>query len=302
MSTDYMAKVLAFDGQVKASALVATNTIQEAHERHDTWSASTAALGRTMIGTLLMASSLKGEDRLSVQLNGNGLGGKLFADANGKGEVRGYIDNPHVSLPLNEHGKLDVRAVVGTQGAMTVIKDLGMREPFSGQVPIVDGELGVDFTYYMAVSEQINGAVGLSVLVDTDESVKAAGGFMIQLLPGATEETIVEIEKRIAAIPQVSALIDQQESPEQLLERLLGKENIQPLETMPITFNCPCTRDKFDQGLMSIGEGELRHLIEQDHGAEIVCHFCGDVFHYSDQDLEQLIETIHQKREENDEE
>lgn len=290
--TDHLLKVLAFNDEVKAVAMVATDTVAEAQRRHDTWSAATAALGRTLIGTQLLASSLKGEERITVQVNGDGPGGKIMAEANGKGEVRGYITNPHVSLPLNEKGKLDVRGVVGTNGTLTVIKDLQMREPFSGQVPIIDGELGMDFTYYLAVSEQINGAVGVSVLVNPDESVRAAGGFMIQLLPGASEETINEIERRISEMPLVSKLIDQQEQPLDLLNRLLGAENIRVLEEMPVQFKCNCTRERFSAGLLSIGIDDLQHLIDEDHGAEVECHFCGEKYQFSEADLQALIDEI----------
>lgn len=295
---DHLVKVLAFQDEVKATAMVATNTVAQAQKRHDTWSAATAALGRTMIGTQLLASSLKGNEKITVQINGDGPGGKIMADANGEGKMRGYITHPHVSLPLNEQGKLDVRGVVGTNGTLTVIKDLQMREPFSGQVPLVDGELGVDFTYYLAVSEQINGAVGVSVLVNPDESVRAAGGFMIQLLPGASEETIAEIERRIQEMPLVSQLIDQQETPLNLLERLLGKENIKVLEEMPVEFYCSCSREKFSAGLLSIGAEDLQHLIDEDHGAEVVCHFCGEHYHFSQEDLEALIDEIHRQKNE----
>lgn len=297
---DTLLKVLAFNDEVKAVAMVATDAIAEAQRRHDTWSSATAALGRTIIGTQLLASSLKGDERITVQVNGDGPGGKIMADANGRGEMRGYITNPHVSLELNDKGKLDVRGVVGTNGTITVIKDLNMREPFSGQVPIVDGELGMDFTYYLAVSEQINGAVGVSVLVNPDETVCAAGGFMIQLLPGASEATISEIERRISEIPMVSKLIEQQEQPRDILNRLLGSENIRVLEEMPVKFHCPCTRERFSAGLMSIGVDDLQHLIDEDHGAEVVCHFCGEKFHFDEAELQSLIDEIKAKREEAD--
>lgn len=297
---DTLLKVLAFNDEVKAVAMVATDAIAEAQRRHDTWSSATAALGRTIIGTQLLASSLKGDERITVQVNGDGPGGKIMADANGRGEMRGYITNPHVSLELNDKGKLDVRGVVGTNGTITVIKDLNMREPFSGQVPIVDGELGMDFTYYLAVSEQINGAVGVSVLVNPDETVCAAGGFMIQLLPGASEATISEIERRISEIPMVSKLIEQQEQPRDILNRLLGSENIRVLEEMPVKFHCPCTRERFSAGLMSIGVDDLQHLIDEDHGAEVVCHFCGEKFHFDEAELQGLIDEINAKREEAD--
>lgn len=294
---DTLLKVLAFNDEVKAVAMVATDAIAEAQRRHDTWSSATAALGRTIIGTQLLASSLKGDERITVQVNGDGPGGKIMADANGRGEMRGYITNPHVSLELNDKGKLDVRGVVGTNGTITVIKDLNMREPFSGQVPIVDGELGMDFTYYLAVSEQINGAVGVSVLVNPDETVRAAGGFMIQLLPSASEATISEIERRISEIPMVSKLIDQQEQPRDILNRLLGEENIRVLEEMPVKFHCGCTRERFSAGLMSIGVDDLQHLIDEDHGAEVVCHFCGEKYHFDEEELQGLIDEIKAKRE-----
>ena len=297
---DTLLKVLAFNDEVKAVAMVATDAIAEAQRRHDTWSSATAALGRTIIGTQLLASSLKGDERITVQVNGDGPGGKIMADANGRGEMRGYITNPHVSLELNDKGKLDVRGVVGTNGSITVIKDLNMREPFSGQVPIVDGELGMDFTYYLAVSEQINGAVGVSVLVNPDETVCAAGGFMIQLLPGASEATISEIERRISEIPMVSKLIEQQEQPRDILNRLLGEENIRELEEMPVKFHCPCTRERFSAGLMSIGVEDLQHLIDEDHGAEVVCHFCGEKFHFDEAELQGLIDEIKANRKDAD--
>ena len=297
---DTLLKVLAFNDEVKAVAMVATDAIAEAQRRHDTWSSATAALGRTIIGTQLLASSLKGDERITVQVNGDGPGGKIMADANGRGEMRGYITNPHVSLELNDKGKLDVRGVVGTNGSITVIKDLNMREPFSGQVPIVDGELGMDFTYYLAVSEQINGAVGVSVLVNPDETVRAAGGFMIQLLPGASEATISEIERRISEIPMVSKLIEQQEQPRDVLNRLLGEENIRELEEMPVKFHCPCTRERFSAGLMSIGVDDLQHLIDEDHGAEVVCHFCGEKFHFDEAELQGLIDEIKANRKDAD--
>ena len=195
--SDYLVKALAYEGFVRAYAVNATETIAEAQQRHDTWNTSSAALGRTMIGALMLGATLKGEDKMTVKVEGNGPAGAIVVDSNGKGEVKGYIKNPQISLPLNEIGKIDVRGAVGTEGMFTVIKDLGLKEPFSGQTPIVSGEIGEDFTYYLAVSEQIPSAVGVSVLVDTDDSIKTAGGFMIQIMPGASEEIIDKIEERL---------------------------------------------------------------------------------------------------------
>ncbi|EOH94583.1 chaperonin [Enterococcus haemoperoxidus ATCC BAA-382] len=282
---DYLVKALCYEGSIRAYAVCATNTISEAQKRHDTWSSSTAALGRTMVGALLLGATLKGEDKLTVKVQGNGPAGSIIVDSDGSGNTKGYIKNPHVSLTLNESGKIDVRGAVGTEGIFTVIKDLGLKETFSGQTPIVSGEIGEDFTYFMAVSEQIPSAIGLSVLVDTDESVKAAGGFMIQVMPGADEKTIDFIEQRLQEVPMISRLIDEGESPEGILERLLGKDQIDILEKMPVQFECNCSKEKFGTAIIAVGLDEINAMIEEDHGAEAVCQFCGNKYHYSEEDL-----------------
>ncbi|MGP6139202.1 MULTISPECIES: Hsp33 family molecular chaperone HslO [unclassified Jeotgalibaca] len=288
--SDYLIKGLAYEGQFRVYALDATETVAEAQRRHDTWSASSAALGRTMVGSLLVATTgLKGDQKMTVIINGNGLGGRIIADANGSGNVKAYIQNPHVSLPLNENGKLDVRAVVGTEGTMTVIKDLGLKEPFSGQVPIVSGELGEDFTYYMANSEQIPSAVGLSVLVDTDDSIKVAGGFMIQVMPDASDQAIASIEKNLADLPLVSRLMEKGAKPEDILHRIVGEENVHFIEKMPVQFKCDCSHERFKNGLAAIGKEELQVIIEEDHGAEVVCQFCETKYNYSEEELTELL-------------
>ncbi|EOL44630.1 MULTISPECIES: Hsp33 family molecular chaperone HslO [Enterococcus] len=285
---DYLVKALCYEGSIRAYAVCATNTISEAQKRHDTWSSSTAALGRTMVGALLLGATLKGDDKLTVKVQGNGPAGGIVVDSDGSGNTKGYIKNPHVSLTLNESGKIDVRGAVGTEGIFTVIKDLGLKETFSGQTPIVSGEIGEDFTYFMAVSEQIPSAIGLSVLVDTDESVKAAGGFMIQVMPGADEKTIDFIEQRLQEVPMISRLIDEGESPEGILERLLGKDEIEILEKMPVQFKCNCSKEKFGTAIIAVGLDEINAMIEEDHGAEAVCQFCGNKYHYSEEDLIEL--------------
>ncbi|MCA5013851.1 MULTISPECIES: Hsp33 family molecular chaperone HslO [unclassified Enterococcus] len=282
---DYLVKALCYEGSIRAYAVCATNTISEAQERHDTWSSSTAALGRTMVGALLLGATLKGDDKLTVKVQGNGPAGSIVVDSDGSGNTKGYIKNPHVSLTLNESGKIDVRGAVGTEGVFTVIKDLGLKETFSGQTPIVSGEIGEDFTYFMAVSEQIPSAIGLSVLVDTDEHVRAAGGFMIQVMPGADEKTIDFIEQRLQEVPMISRLIDEGESPEGILERLLGKDEIEILEKMPVQFKCNCSKEKFGTAIIAVGLDEINAMIEEDHGAEAVCQFCGNKYHYSEEDL-----------------
>lgn len=286
--TDYLLKSLGYNGEVRVYAVDATEAIAEAQRRHETWSAASAALGRTMIGGILLGATLKGEEKMTVKVEGNGPAGHIVVDSNGKGEVKGYIANPKISLPLNEAGKLDVRGAVGTEGTLTVTKDLGMKEAFSGQVPLVSGELGEDFTYYMATSEQTPSAIGLGVLVDTDDSIKAAGGFMIQIMPGATDETITALETQLASIPMISQLLENGENPEGILDCLMGKGNVKVLEKLPVSFKCDCSKERFATAIIALGEDEINSMIEEDQGAEASCHFCGNKYHYDVADLESL--------------
>ncbi|MEG3033289.1 MAG: Hsp33 family molecular chaperone HslO [Enterococcus sp.] len=268
----------------------ATQTVTEAQKRHDTWNTSSAALGRTLVGSLLLGGTLKGDDKLTVKVEGDGPAGAIIVDSNGHGDVKGYIKNPHLSLPLNEAGKIDVRGAVGTKGMFTVIKDLGLKEPFSGQTPIVSGELGEDFTYYLAVSEQIPSAVGLSVLVDTDDSIKTAGGFMLQMMPGATEEIVTAIETNLANMPKVSDLLDAGKKPEEILDTLLPDTDLMILEEKAVQFKCDCSKDKFAEAIIALGPDEIEAMIKEDHGAEAVCAFCGNKYEYSEADLTALMQ------------
>ncbi len=286
--SDYLLKSLGYNGEVRVYVVDATETVAEAQRRHETWSAASAALGRTMIGGILLGATLKGKEKMTVKVEGNGPAGHIIVDSNGKGEVKGYIANPRISLPLNEVGKLDVRGAVGTQGTLTVTKDLGMKEAFSGQVPLVSGELGEDFTYYMATSEQTPSAIGLSVLVDTDDSIKAAGGFMIQVMPDATDETITALENRLASIPMISQLMEKGENPESILDLLMGEGNVKILEKMPVSFKCECSKERFSTAIIALGEKEIESMIEEDQGAEASCHFCGNQYHFDVADLESL--------------
>lgn len=282
---DYLVKALAYDGFVRGYAVCATGVVSEAQRRHDTWNTASAALGRGLIGGLLLGSTLKGDDKLTVKIQGDGPAGGIIIDSNALGEVKGYIKNPHVSLPLNAQGKLDVRGAVGTQGIFTVIKDLGLREPFSGQTPIVSGELGEDFTYYLAVSEQIPSAVGLSVLVDPDDTIRSAGGFLLQIMPGASEEVITTIEKRLAELPRVSTQLDEGKTPEEILEALLIGTTVDILETVPVQFKCDCTKEKFGAAILTLGSREIQEMIDEDHGAEAVCSFCNNKYHFTEAEL-----------------
>ncbi|WP_062350118.1 Hsp33 family molecular chaperone HslO [Bacillus kwashiorkori] len=285
---DYLVKALGYNGQVRAYAVRSTETVKEAQRRHDTWATASAALGRSLTAGVMMGSMLKGEDRLTIKVEGNGPLGLILVDANAKGEVRGYVSNPHVHFDLNDAGKLDVKRAVGTKGTLTVVKDLGLKEQFSGQVPLVSGELGEDFTYYFASSEQVPSSVGVGVLVNPDHSVLAAGGFILQLLPGTSDELISEIESNLNSIRPISALIKDGLTPEEILTEILG-EQVKILEKMPVSFQCICSKERFASALISLGETELQEMINEDEQAEVQCHFCNEKYHYNKEELLELL-------------
>jgi molecular chaperone Hsp33 len=286
---DYLVKGLAFDGQVRAYAVRTTEAVAEAQRRHYTWPVASAALGRTMSAGIMMGAMLQGDDNLTIKVEGGGPIGVILVDSNAKGDVRGYVSNPHVHFDLNEQGKLDVRAAVGTEGMLSVVKDIGLRDFFTGQVPIVSGELGEDFTYYFAVSEQLPSSVGVGVLVNPDNSILAAGGFIIQLMPGAAEETIDEIERRLKEIPPVSKLIEKGLTPEELLEQVLGKENVTFLETIPVSFKCKCSKDRFGRAIISLGAEEIEDMIAKEGQAEAQCHFCNEKYVFDKAELTEMM-------------
>ena len=289
---DYLVKALAFNGEVRAYSVRSTNIVREAQERHDTWSNASAALGRTLTTGAMMGAMLKGEEKLTLKIEGNGPLGHILVDSNAKGEVRGYVANPHVQTELNQFGKIDVAKAVGTVGTVSVVKDIGMKEPFTGQVPIVSGELGEDFTYYFAVSEQTPSSVGVGVLVNPDHTILASGGFIIQILPGASDECITKIENRLKTIKPVSKLIEEGLTPEEILYEVLGKEEVRILETMDVKFQCQCSRERIEGALVSIGKQELQLILEEDGEAEVKCHFCNEAYHFSDEQLKELISQM----------
>lgn len=283
-----MVKALAYDGAVRAYAIKSTELVEEARRRHDTWATASAALGRTMTVSVMMGAMLKGDDKLTVKFEGNGPVGPIVADANAKGDVRGYITNPHVDFDLNEKGKLDVRRAVGTEGSLSIVKDLGLKEHFTGQVPIVSGEISEDFTYYFATSEQVPSAVGAGVLVNPDHTILAAGGFIIQVLPGATDEMIDQIERNIQEMPAISAMIEQGLSPEDMLDKIFGEDHVRVLESAPVRFKCSCSLDRIKDAIRGLGDEEIDQMIEEDGGAEATCHFCNEHYHLSKEELEEL--------------
>lgn len=287
--SDYLIKATAFDGTIRAYAAKTTETVEEARRRQDTWATATAALGRTLTISAMMGAMLKGDHTITVKIEGNGPLRVILADSNAKGEVRGYVGNPHVDFELNEHGKLDVARAVGKEGYISVVKDLGLRDYFTGQVPIVSGEISEDFTYYFAASEQIPSAVGAGVLVNPDHSVLAAGGFILQVMPGADDDIITKLEKQIEHIPPISRLIEQGYSPEHILETLFAGEQLSILEKMDIGFKCKCSKERFERAIIGLGKEEIEAMIREDHGAETTCHFCNETYYFTENELRALL-------------
>lgn len=286
---DYLVKATAYDGMVRAYAVNTTNMVKEACRRQNTWPTASAALGRTLTVTAIMGCMLKGDDTITAKVEGGGPIGAIIADADASGAVRGYVLNPHVDSPTNSEGKLDVKSVVGENGTLTVVKDQGLKDNFSGQVPIVSGEISEDFTYYFATSEQVPSAVASGVIVDTDYSVMAAGGFIIQLMPGAGDEVIAALEEKINNFPSISALIKDEKSPEAILEMLFSDAQLRILEKKPVFYQCKCSKDRMLRAIKGMGEAEVKAMIEEDHGAEANCHFCNEVYQVTEEELEALL-------------
>jgi molecular chaperone Hsp33 len=290
--SDYLVKAIAFEGQVRAYAVRTTATVSEAQNRHQTWPTASAALGRAMSASVMLGAMLKGENKLTVKIDGGGPIGVILVDSNAKGQVRGYVTNPQTHFDLNQHGKLDVARAVGTNGTLSVVKDLGLKEHFSGQTELISGELGEDFTYYLVSSEQVPSAVGVGVLVNPDNTILASGGFIIQLMPGTSEETISVIEEKINNMTPVSKLIEKGLTPEELLTEILGAENVKFLETLPVEFKCQCSKERFERAIISLGEKEITEVIEEDGQAQTMCHFCNSTYTFSKEELESMREQV----------
>lgn len=287
--TDILKKALAFNDEVRIYVVDATEMVREAQSIHDSRSVATAALGRSLIGTTLIGATLKNkQDKITLRINGGGPIGSIVVDSNMYGHTKGYIQNPHVSLDLNNEGKLNVSEAVGTEGNLVVTKDQGLKTPFVGQVPLVSGELAEDFTYYMAVSEQTPSSFGLSVLVNPDETVKVAGGFMIQVLPDTSDETIAQLEEMLVKLPQLSELLEDIEDIEELFVHLAGEGNYRVLEDLPVAFKCDCSKERFTNALKSLGKQEIQEIIDEDGQAETTCHFCQKHYLFTKEELEEI--------------
>lgn len=284
---DYLIRGTAYNGKVRVFAVRTTQLVDELRRRHDTLPTATAALGRTASAAAMMGAMLKGEEKLTVQVKGDGPIGQIVVDANARGEVRGYVNNPAVHLPSNAQGKLDVAGAVGREGFIYIIKDLGLKEPYRGSTPIISGELAEDFTYYFAKSEQTPSAVGLGVLVNTDGSVMEAGGFIIQLLPGLSDEEITKIENALGKLPTVTTLLHQGMDLEEMLGQVV--EDVQIMDQMDIQFRCQCSRERVETTILSLGKAEIEQMIAEDGEAEVICHFCNEPYRFNSEELADLL-------------
>lgn len=282
-------RIMTTDGFVMASAITGTDIVARAQEIHHTSPTATAALGRSLLACSMMGNQLKGADNsLTLQIRGDGPLGGITCVSDSEGNVRGYVNNPAADVPRKQEGKLDVGGAVGS-GSLTVIKDLGLKDPYVGSIALVSGEIAEDVTAYFAESEQIPNACALGVLVRKDNGeVITAGGYLIQLLPGAGEDVIEKVERGIRKVGYVTGRLSEGESALDLVREVLGEFEIEVLETCPVEYRCYCTRDRVVKALVSMGSAEMRSLIDEQGSAELTCQFCDEVYKFSREDLEQI--------------
>ncbi len=286
--SDYLVRATAADAQVRAFAVTARDTVEKARSAHNTSPVMTAALGRLLCAGAMMGSMMKGEaDILTLQVQGDGPAGGLTVTADSKGRVKGYAANPQVILPPNSQGKLDVGGAVGA-GSLRVIKDLGLKEPYVGQTQLQTGEIAEDLTYYFAASEQVPSSVGLGVLMEKNNTVKQAGGFIVQLMPFAEGNVIEKLEANLSRIHSVTKLLEDGNSPEQILGILLEGMDMEILSDMPVEFYCNCSRERVAKALYSIGKKEMDEMIKDGEPIEVKCHFCNTAYQFSVEDLVQI--------------
>lgn len=284
---DYLVKALAFNSEIRIYASRTTQLVNKANQIAAAYPTGAAAIGRTLTATAMMGAMLKGHETVTVRINGGGPIGLILADATADGKVRGYASNPQVHFQYHT-GKLNVGMAVGTEGDLYVTKDLGLKDYFTGQVPLQTGEIGDDFTYYFTQSEQTPSAVGLGVLVDPENVILAAGGFIIQVMPNASESTIAALEKSLSTLRPVSDMIAEGITPEEMVGQLVANDDFKILETLPLAFVCDCDKEKFMPGLISLGVAELDEMIKEDGGAEAVCHFCREKYFFTVDELKEL--------------
>ncbi len=286
---DTIVRAVAADAQIRAFAAVTTDLTEEARVRHHTSPIATAALGRLLAGGVMMGSMMKNpEDVLTLQVKCEGPIKGLTVTADARGHVKGYVNNPEVMLPP-KNGKLDVGGALG-QGLLSVIKDMGLKEPYSGQVALQTGEIAEDMTYYFAASEQIPSSVGLGVLMNRDNTVRCAGGFIVQVMPFAEEEVLRALEKNIAGLKSVTAMLDGGHSPEEMLSQVLEGMEVEITDTLPAAFDCNCSKERIEKAIISIGKREIQEMIEDGKPIEVKCHFCNTAYEFTVDELRRILE------------
>lgn len=290
---DKLIRATAKDGQVRIIAAITTDLVNEATKTHECMPTASAALGRMLTGGVLMGAMLKNDtDSLSIQIDGGGEAKGITVTAHNDGSVKGYIGNPKIDLPLNEKGKLEVGGAIGKNGYLKVIKDMGLKEPYVGQVPIYTGEVGDDIAYYFTVSEQTPSAVALGVLVDTDLSIKAAGGFIIQMMPGASEFLADIITYRLEEIPSVTSMIEKGMTIEEILEFVFEDMDLKIYDSLVPEYKCDCSRERVERVLMSIGKNDLQEIYDDGKTEEILCHFCNKTYDFKPEDIKKILDDI----------
>ena len=288
---DQLVRVIAKDAPIKAMAISGTSLVERARQIHDTWPVATAALGRLLMAASMMGNMLKEQDgSVTLRVKGDGPLGTVLAVSDSMGNVRGYVENPAVDVPRKSHAKLDVGSAVGPGGTLTVVKDLGLKEPYVGSIQLISGEIAEDIAAYFVESEQIPTACALGVLISPDQTVRAAGGYLIQLLPGADGSVISAIERGVARVGAVSAQLDRGLGPVELLQDVLSDFQLEMLETSPVEYRCYCSRERVSRALISVGASELKSLIQEQGSTDLTCQFCDKVYHFTRDDLESLLQ------------
>lgn len=287
--SDYIVRATAGNNQIRAFAATTRDLVEEARKRHDLSPVASAALGRLLTAGSMMGSMMKGDkDLLTLQVKCDGPIGGLTVTADAKATVKGYVVNNGVMLPPNEQGKLDVGAAVGA-GVLNVIKDMGLKEPYVGQTNLISGEIAEDLTYYYAASEQVPSSVALGVLMNKDNTVRQAGGFIIQLMPFADEEMITKLEQKLTEVTSITTLLDEDMTPEMILEYVLGDFGFEILDKIPTKFDCNCSKERVEKAIVSIGKKDIQEMIEDGETIEVNCHFCNTKYHFTIEELKEIL-------------
>lgn len=289
--TDYVVRASAADAQIRAFAATSRELVEYARQIHETSPVATAALGRLLTAGSIMGCMQKSEDDiLTLQIKGDGPIGGLTVTANSKGNVKGYVYNPMVMLPANDKGKLDVGGAVG-DGYLSVIKDLGLKEPYVGQTNLVSGEIAEDLTYYFASSEQVPSIVALGVLMNKENTVKRAGGLIIQLMPFADDAVIDRLEQKVSEMSSITSMLDQDMTPEMILDNILGEFGLEILDKIPVAYECNCDKERVEKAIISIGHKDIQEMIDDNEPIEVNCHFCNKHYLFSVDELKEMIKN-----------